>query len=208
MLWGVFYCDQPQKSEKVSSVELEKIQRDKNEAQINGSKSIPYKVTFIKLILKHWTFRFWSSIWLYLLFGRPPLQRFFQPISLPSTLRITLKTFWDFLLKKRDTMLRCLGLFKFQFVYSAVNCPTEFSKCRKIAIKSKLDNFRFMSDDLKLIVFNSITVGGAGFVYLLIGFAPTPILGVACLAFVNIVTGAASGGFYKCAVLYSRQPNF
>jgi hypothetical protein len=45
-LWCVLYCDKPQDSVKVSSLELEKIQRNKNDAQINGSKSIPHKVGF------------------------------------------------------------------------------------------------------------------------------------------------------------------
>lgn len=66
--------------------------------------------------------------------------------------------------------------------------------------------FRFLSEDTKLILFNTITVAGAGIVYSLIGFVPesSPMLAVVCFAMVNIVTGAASGGFYKCAVLYSR----
>lgn len=64
-----------------------------------------------------------------------------------------------------------------------------------------------MSEDLKLVVFNTITVGGAGIIYALIGYVPedSPLLAVACFAMVNVVTGAASGGFYKCAVLYARQ---
>jgi hypothetical protein len=46
VLWCVLYCDKPQDNAKVSPVELEKIQRDKNEAQLNGANSVPYKVGF------------------------------------------------------------------------------------------------------------------------------------------------------------------
>lgn len=60
---------------------------------------------------------------------------------------------------------------------------------------------------MKLIFFNTITVCGAGFVYLSIGFVPVqyPLLVLLCFSMENIVTGCASAGFYKAAVLYSRQ---
>lgn len=77
-----------------------------------------------------------------------------------------------------------------------------FFKClRGLHIK-----FRFLSENVKLIVFNTITVAGAAAVYISIGFVPEdyPMLTIGAFAMVNIVTGAASGGFYRCAVLYAR----
>jgi sugar phosphate permease len=43
LLWMIIYSDKPQHSNKVSSVELEKIQRHKSVVQIEGTHSIPYK---------------------------------------------------------------------------------------------------------------------------------------------------------------------
>jgi MFS family permease len=42
--WAILYTDLPQHSPKVTEIELEKIQRHKNEIQINGTKMIPYMV--------------------------------------------------------------------------------------------------------------------------------------------------------------------
>ena len=69
------------------------------------------------------------------------------------------------------------------------------------------DAFRFISEDRKLVVFNTIAVCGAGLLFLGVFFAPssTPMLSVVLFALINIALGAGCGGFYKCAVLYSRQ---
>jgi hypothetical protein len=45
-LWLIFFDDHPHKSSAVSKIELEKIQRDKTEALLNGDNDIPYKVYF------------------------------------------------------------------------------------------------------------------------------------------------------------------
>ncbi|KAI6183020.1 MFS domain-containing protein [Aphelenchoides bicaudatus] len=42
-LWLIFFDDHPHKSSAVSKIELEKIQRDKTEALLNGDNDIPYK---------------------------------------------------------------------------------------------------------------------------------------------------------------------
>lgn len=72
-----------------------------------------------------------------------------------------------------------------------------------------MTRYRFLTEDVKLVVFNTITVVGAGLAYLIVGYIPeyAPMLVIVCFAMVNIVTGAASGGFYKCSVLYARLFN-
>lgn len=67
-------------------------------------------------------------------------------------------------------------------------------------------NFRFFDDNVKLILFNSIALGGAGLSLIALGFVPDeyPIFGVILLTVISMVTGAASSGFFKGAVLYSR----
>ncbi|KAI6172488.1 Phosphatidylinositol transfer protein alpha isoform [Aphelenchoides besseyi] len=121
VLWFLVYYDKPQDTQKVSPIELEKIQRNKNRDQIDGTKKIPYKVQIpVRLI------------------------------------------------------------------------------CGEMS-----DRITFLSENLKLIVFNTITVGGAGIAYASIGFMPIelPIWPIVGFCVVNISTGAASGGFYKAAVL-------
>lgn len=58
-LWLLFFDDHPHKSSAVSKVELEKIQRDKTEALLNGDNDIPYKVDcmFMCVIYKMHHFR-------------------------------------------------------------------------------------------------------------------------------------------------------
>ena len=61
----------------------------------------------------------------------------------------------------------------------------------------------FMGERAKLILFNSITVAGAGVVYAAIGFVPSsaPLVVVMGFALINFLSGAASG---ECAARYSR----
>lgn len=42
-LWFLCYDDKPHETSRVSIVELEKIQRNKSDAQINGDKYVPYR---------------------------------------------------------------------------------------------------------------------------------------------------------------------
>lgn len=49
-LWLIFFDDHPHKSSAVSKIELEKIQRDKTEALLNGDNDIPYKVSFEQVL--------------------------------------------------------------------------------------------------------------------------------------------------------------
>lgn len=66
-----------------------------------------------------------------------------------------------------------------------------------------------MNENVKLILFNSIALASAGLCLLGLGFVPDscPILGVILLTIISMSTGAASSGFFKGAVLYTRQFN-
>jgi hypothetical protein len=66
---------------------------------------------------------------------------------------------------------------------------------------------RFFDDNVKLILFNSIALGGAGLSLLALGFVPDayPISGVILLTMISMFTAAASSGFFKGAVLYTRS---
>jgi len=67
------------------------------------------------------------------------------------------------------------------------------------------DNIRFLSERTKMIVCNTISVGLPGFAYLGITFAPTPFIAFLCIVLNAMFFAPAGGGFYKCAVLSSRQ---
>jgi sugar phosphate permease len=64
-----------------------------------------------------------------------------------------------------------------------------------------------IDENVKLIVFNSIALAGAGICMLGLGFVPDnyPILGVILLSLISMSTGSGSSGFFKGAVLYTRQ---
>lgn len=63
-----------------------------------------------------------------------------------------------------------------------------------------------ISEDIKLIVFNTIAIGGAGLALCALAFVPEelPWLGVFLLTLVAVVQGAGPVGFIKCAVFYGR----
>ncbi|KAI6197498.1 MFS domain-containing protein [Aphelenchoides besseyi] len=154
VLWFLVYCDKPQDSRKVSPIELEKIQRNKNRDQINGTKKIPYKSLLTDV-------RIWS-IW-FSAFAEIFSTNFlavYSPYYIKNVLQYSAEETGNFSALSR-----------------LVQIPVRLI-CGEMS-----DRITFLSENLKLIVFNTITVGGA----------------------VNISTGAASGAFYKAAVLYSRQ---
>ncbi|KAI6219642.1 MFS domain-containing protein [Aphelenchoides besseyi] len=178
VLWFLVYCDKPQDSRKVSPIELEKIQRNKNRDQINGTKKIPYKSLLTDV-------RIWS-IW-FSAFAEIFSTNFlavYSPYYIKNVLQYSAEETGNFSALSR-----------------LVQIPVRLI-CGEMS-----DRITFLSENLKLIVFNTITVGGAGIAYALVGFMPIDVAILPIIGFcvVNISTGAASGAFYKAAVLYSRQ---
>lgn len=51
VLWLIFFDDHPHKSSAVSTIELEKIQRDKTEALLNGDNDIPYREILSDIVI-------------------------------------------------------------------------------------------------------------------------------------------------------------
>lgn len=66
--------------------------------------------------------------------------------------------------------------------------------------------FRLISEYRKMILFNSFSLGGAGIMYLLIGFIPVkiPILSIIAIAATHAIMAFNVGGFYKCAIFVAR----
>ncbi|KAI6197541.1 hypothetical protein M3Y94_01236400 [Aphelenchoides besseyi] len=178
VLWFLVYCDKPQDSRKVSPIELEKIQRNKNRDQINGTKKIPYKSLLTDV-------RIWS-IWF------SAFAEIFSTSFLSVHSPYYIKNVLQYSVEETGN---------FSALSRLVQIPVRLI-CGEMS-----DRITFLSENLKLIVFNTITVGGAGVSFAAIGFMPKeyPILPIIGFCMVNVMTGSASGGFYKAAVLYSRQ---
>ncbi|KAF1752635.1 hypothetical protein GCK72_019190 [Caenorhabditis remanei] len=69
------------------------------------------------------------------------------------------------------------------------------------------DKFRFISEKLKIMIFNTFAVGGSGFFFACIGFIPAEhnMLSLSFFILTMCCIGVNSGGFYKCGVLHARQ---
>lgn len=66
--------------------------------------------------------------------------------------------------------------------------------------------FRFMSEDGKLLLFNTISLGGAATIYVVLAFLSdeNPFLIVILFTSISLCTGASSCGFVRCGIDYGR----
>ncbi|KAI6183027.1 hypothetical protein M3Y97_00444100 [Aphelenchoides bicaudatus] len=69
------------------------------------------------------------------------------------------------------------------------------------------DNLRFLTEDGKLLLFNSISLAGAATIYMVLAFlsAESPFLIVILFTSISLCTGASSCGFVRCGIDYGRQ---
>ncbi|CAD5221041.1 unnamed protein product [Bursaphelenchus okinawaensis] len=177
-LWVVFYKDRPQRSPRVSDIELEKIQRDKSDAQIAGGHEIPYRALLTDpVIIIVWLNAFTD------IFSANFLA-IYSPYYIRNVLHYSIKKTGHFAAISR-----------------VIQIPFRLL-CGYLS-----DKIKFIPENTKLIVFNTIAVAFAGIFYLLVGLVPAdaPIWGIVLFAMINLVIGAAPGGFYKCGVLHGRQ---
>ncbi|CAD5228241.1 unnamed protein product [Bursaphelenchus xylophilus] len=177
-LWVIFYKDRPQRSMRVSAIELEKIQRDKTAAQISGHGTIPYRALLTDpVIIAVWLNAFTD------IFSANFLA-IYSPYYIRNVLHYSIKKTGHFAALSR-----------------VVQIPFRLL-CGYLS-----DKIKFISEDKKLIIFNTVAVALAGVFYLLLGLVPTdaPFWGIALFSLINLVIGASPGGFYKCGVLHGRQ---
>jgi hypothetical protein len=64
----------------------------------------------------------------------------------------------------------------------------------------------FISNDNKLLLFNTISLGGAATIYTAMAFlsADNPLLIVILFTCISLCTGASSCGFVRCGIDYGR----
>ncbi|KAI6177971.1 hypothetical protein M3Y98_00450400 [Aphelenchoides besseyi] len=178
-IWIVIYDDTPTKSSKVSPKELSKIQMNKTHTEIHGDKrSPPYRYLLTDLVV--------YVIWLCALaeFFITVFLTLYSPYYIRNVLHYSIEMTGYYSAISRIAQVP----FRLIFGYAS-------------------DKIKFLNDDLKLIVFNSIALGGAALSLIGLAFVPEqhPIVGVILLTTISIVQGSVSAGFFKCAVLYGRQ---
>ena len=66
---------------------------------------------------------------------------------------------------------------------------------------------RFISEDCRLYIFNTLSLGGAGCLFLVLGLVEIgdPIYTVLLFTSISLCTGASASGFVKGGYLYGRQ---
>lgn len=178
ILWFLVYIDHPQETKRVSDTELQKIQKNKSEAHLSKKCDVPYrKLITSPVILCVWANAFFD-LTAAIMFST------YIPLYLHEVLKfgITETGFWASLI---------LGLsLPVRFVFALVS-----------------DKLKFISEITKIHIFNTISVGISGLIFGSIGLIPMEYRGWALTGFITTMCciGVNSGGFYKSAVLHSRQ---
>uniref|UniRef100_A0A8R1HGR9 MFS domain-containing protein n=1 Tax=Caenorhabditis japonica TaxID=281687 RepID=A0A8R1HGR9_CAEJA len=177
-LWYIIYIDHPQDTNRVSSKELTKIEKSKSAAHLEKSTDVPYRKLLSSPVI-------WC-VWLNAFFEMSAVIvcTTYMPIYFHEVLKFGVAEtgFWvAFVL----------------FVWLPVRYVA--------AIMS--DKIKFVGEKAKIMVFNTIAVGGTGAIFSTIGFIPIEqkYWSVAAFTITMCCVGVNSGGFYKCGVLYARQ---
>ncbi|CAI2354727.1 unnamed protein product [Caenorhabditis sp. 36 PRJEB53466] len=177
-LWYIIYIDHPQDTRRVSAKELTKIEKSKSAAHLDKSTDVPYRKLLTSPVI-------WC-VWLNAFFEMSAVIvcSTYMPIYFHEVLKmgVTETGFWvAFVL----------------FVWLPVRWVA--------ALMS--DKIKCIGEKAKIMVFNTVAVGGTGTFFSIIGFIPAEqkYLSVAMFTITMCCVGVNSGGFYKCGVLHARQ---
>ncbi|KAI6183086.1 MFS domain-containing protein [Aphelenchoides bicaudatus] len=177
--WLLCYDDLPSTSKQVSPKELTKINHNKTKDQLHhGNVKMPYKNLLADVLV--WV------IWI------NAFAEFFITVFLTLYSPYYLRNALKYNIEKTGHYAAISRIMQVPF---------------RLAFGIASDKIKFFDDNVKLVLFNSIALGGAGLSLIGLGFVPDdyPIVGVILLTVISMVTGAASSGFFKGAVLYTRQ---
>uniref|UniRef100_A0AC34RG27 Major facilitator superfamily (MFS) profile domain-containing protein n=1 Tax=Panagrolaimus sp. JU765 TaxID=591449 RepID=A0AC34RG27_9BILA len=178
ILWVIFYTDQPATHKAVSTIELEKIHRNKTQAHINMDSFVPYWQILKNPVI--WTV--WLNAMADVVSGIFLLT--YTPTMLYKALKYDVSaTGW-------------LGA-----IPAAAHIPF------KICCGYFSDKIKSFPEHSKMIFFNSLALFVPGVLFIAVCFVPDslPIIVVLLFSGIHAFLGANCGGFYKCAVLVSRQ---
>ncbi|GMR61689.1 hypothetical protein PMAYCL1PPCAC_31884 [Pristionchus mayeri] len=175
--WFTFYRNDPAKHPLMTEVELEKIHRGK------GEHIKQHEVTPVRAIMTNPVM--WS-VWLSA-FGELMMSQFivmYGSIYLAKALN-----------------------FRVSHTGYAVAVPRFLHLMFKIISGVTSDKIKFLSERVKMIIYNTIALMISGAFFCIIGFIPREMANYAlgALLIIECSTGFICGGFYKCATLVARQ---
>ncbi|VDK87292.1 unnamed protein product [Litomosoides sigmodontis] len=177
-VWVLFYRDQPEIHKNVSGIELEKIRREKSEGYISCEKYVPY----------------WAII------------------KNPAILIIWLNAFVEivsalFLLSYGPTYIKYVLNISVEGTGFLVALQGSFFLPCRIAAGFMSDQIKCINEYKKMIIFNTLSLAGAGVFYGIVGFIPPErtLLSVFAIAITHAIMAFNVGGFYKCGTFVARQ---
>ncbi|EGT55475.1 hypothetical protein CAEBREN_29110 [Caenorhabditis brenneri] len=177
-LWSGIYVDDPQDTKRISEKELSRIHKNKSAAHLDKNGSVPcFKIFTSPVIL---------VVWLNAFFEMTAVIFFatYMPIYLHHVLKfpVTETGFYVGIILGMNIPLRLVA--------------AAFS-----------DRIKFISEKMKIIIFNTLSVGVSGLALACIGFIPEDenMLSFICIVIVMMFIALNCGGFYKCAALHARQ---
>lgn len=179
ILWALVYTDNPQKSSRVTSTELRKIQKNKSEQHLDTKNvEVPYK----KLLTSPVVLCVWLNA-----FAEMSIIVFlhtYAPIYFNRILKFSVAT---------TGFLLALSVF--------IPLPL------KLVGGVISDKAKCFSERAKMLFFNTVSVGLVGILLGVLSFIPAEINYVAVVLF-SVIFSCLSlncAGFYKCATLHTRQ---
>uniref|UniRef100_A0A7I4YTV3 MFS domain-containing protein n=1 Tax=Haemonchus contortus TaxID=6289 RepID=A0A7I4YTV3_HAECO len=177
-LWFVFYKDDPQLCRRVSKVELLHIQNDKSADHIEHKQDVPYKALLTSpVILCVWFNAFCEMS---------------SMIMLSTYTPIYFRRVFGFAVETTGVLISLTTVAQLPLKVTAAYCS---------------DRITFLSERVKMNIFNTIAVGVVGVIFCVVGFIPLELKWVAVIMFslLHALSSCNCGGFYKCGTLHARQ---
>ncbi|CAD5227419.1 unnamed protein product [Bursaphelenchus xylophilus] len=174
--WFLVYTDYPAKSNWVSSIELEKIERNKAKEELEFHGVVPYwEICKNPVVLTIWYNAFIEiSSGIFLLIYTPIYMRKVRGFSIVTT-----------------------GILS--------SIPPLIAIPLRITFGIISDKIKFWSERTKMNVFNTFAAFGPAVCYMLIVIIDEPMFAVGVLLTIHVFYAGSGGGFYKCATLSCRQ---
>ncbi|KAL6741022.1 hypothetical protein Aduo_014320 [Ancylostoma duodenale] len=178
LLWFFYYTDKPEISSRVSEKELKHIQKDKSAEHIEHKKDVPYKALLTSPAI--------LCVW-------------FNAFCEMSAM-ILLSTY-------SPTYFRNVFGFKVETTGLLVSLTTVAQLPCKLAAGLASDRIKFLSEKVKMNIFNTLAVGVVGAMFCFVGFIPLDLKWVAVVVFslIHTLSSCNCGGFYKCGTYVARQ---
>ncbi|KAI6175803.1 Transporter, major facilitator family protein [Aphelenchoides bicaudatus] len=177
-LWFRMYNDYPDKTSRVSAIELEKIERGKQKEQLELNSFVPYwKICTNLVVLIVWFNAF---------------VEIFSGIFLVTYTPIYLRNVHGYSVETTGVLSSLPPL---------INMPV------RVVFGLISDKIKFCTERTKMNIFNTFSVLGPAICYGVVALLPhdNHLTAVILFILINFFYAASGGGFYKCATLTCRQ---